>query len=323
MSITRTSDKPAGEAMRRRKFRKKSWIIALICAVLLVGAAVPAALTLWSSPNAAARRPVRYLGLYARTSPASYAGMQQFSASTGVQPNLVMYYSSWQEPFQTTFANTAASHGAVPLVQMNPSGVSLAKIAAGQYDGYLTAYAKAVRAYHRPVIVSFGHEMNGYWYSWAYTQTSPKVFVAAWRHLVTVFRAVGVPNVTWMWTVNIMNQAGGIASPSAWWPGRSYVNWVGIDGYYSTPSLTFASLFGPTITTVRELTSDPILVAETAATPGAGQPAKIADLFAGIQLYDLLGFVWFNVQQYSLQGPAAITAFRRGAHAYRTAGHGA
>ena len=49
--------------------------------------------------------------------------------------------------------------------------VSIAAIASGQYDGYLSAYAEAVRAYRRPVILSFGHEMNGNWYSWGYQNT--------------------------------------------------------------------------------------------------------------------------------------------------------
>ena len=31
-----------------------------------------------------------------------------------------MYYSGWYVPFPVGFANTAANHGAVPLVQMDP-----------------------------------------------------------------------------------------------------------------------------------------------------------------------------------------------------------
>jgi hypothetical protein len=70
---------------------------------------------------------------------------------------------------------------------------------------------------------------------------------------------------------------------------------------------------------VRELTSDPILIAETSATPAVGQPAKIANLFAGIHTYGILGFVWFNdvaSHDYRLRGPAAIAAFRQGARTY-------
>ena len=92
---------------------------------------------------------------------------------------------------------------------------SLASIAAGKYDGFLSKYASEVRTYRHPVILSFGHEMNGNWYSWGYRHTSPAVFVAAWRHIVTIFRAIGASNVTWLWTVNIMDtQHGRIPAPA-------------------------------------------------------------------------------------------------------------
>jgi len=239
--------------------------------------------------------------------------------ATGVKPGVVLYYSGWLERFRAAFAMTAAHDGAVPLVQIEPKGINLAAIASGQYDSYLTAYAKAVRAYRHPVILSFGHEMNGYWYSWGYRHTSPTVFVAAWRHIVMTFRAQSARNVTWLWTVNTIDARSGVPSPAPWWPGSSYVTWVGIDGYYSDRSSIFASLFGPTIVAVRMLTRDPILIAETSAAPAADQPAKIADLFAGIRLYGLLGFVWFDsvaIKNWTLSSSAAIAAFRRAAGTY-------
>ena len=265
--------------------------------------------------------PGSYIGLYADGVPESYAGVTAFTTATRVKPRVVLYYSGWPEPFHARFAKTAAEHGAVPLVQIDPTGISLSAIASGQYDSFLSAYAQAVRSYRRPVILSFGHEMNGSWYSWGYRRTSPAVFVAAWRHIVNLFRALGADNVTWMWTVNIIHPQHGVPSPGRWWPGSSYVNWVGIDGYYYSSSYTFDSLFGPTIAAVRALTRDPILIAETAVESEAGQPAKIADLFAGIHLYGLLGFVWFNsihIEDWLLSGPAAIAAFRRGASAAPT-----
>ena len=109
-----------------------------------------------------------------------------------------------------------------------------------------------------------------------------------------MFRTAGAENVTWLWTVNSSTAQAGIPGPGPWWPGSSYVTWVGIDGYYSTPSATFAPLFGPTIVAVRALTSDPILIAETGAADTASQPAQIADAFAGIRTYGLLGLIWFD-----------------------------
>ena len=275
-------------------------------------AAAPARVTLPASPGT-------YLGVYRSGAPASFAGVTGFTGHTGVRPDVVLYFSGWGEPFQASFAGTTAKAGAVPLVQLEPGTVPLAAIASGRYDGYLSSYAGAVRAYRHPVILSFGHEMNGWWYPWGYRHTSPRVFVAAWRHIVRLFGAAGAHNVTWLWTVNVIHDAqhGRIPRPDPWWPGRSYVTWVGIDGYYFSSAATFAPLFGPTIAAVRELTGGPILIAETGAS--AGQPAKITDLFRGVQTYGLLGLVWFDARgsrDWRLTSPAAIAAFRQGAQAY-------
>ena len=273
-------------------------------------------------PGTLPHKPGTYLGVYAARVPVSYAGVTAFTTATGVTPDVVMYYSAWYEPFHVGFATAAASHGAVPLIQMEPKGINLANITAGKYDGYLSQYAAAVRSYHHPVILSFGHEMNGSWYSWGHGHASPKAFVAAWRHIVRLFRTLGATNVTWMWTVNIMDLRNNkIPAPAPWWPGSKYVNWVGIDGYYNKPSYAFAPLFGPTITRVKELTRDPILIAETGA-PAADQPAKIADLFAGIRNYGLLGFVWFDtadtgIGNYRIKSAEAAATFRQGAKTYK------
>jgi hypothetical protein len=267
--------------------------------------------------------PNSYLGIYTNHFPESYSSLTAFARATGTTPDIAMFYSGWYVPFPMRFARSAASHGVVPLVQMDPDNISVAEIASGGYDAYLSSYAEAVRAYGDPVILSFGHEMNGSWYTWAYQHTSPASFIAAWRHVVRLFRALGAKNVTWLWTVNIINntQSGTIPSPSAWWPGSSYVTWVGIDGYYLKPSWAFAPLFGPTIGAVRQLTGDPILIAETGAVPAAGQAAKIHNLFAGVRAYGLLGLVWFDSTNsanldFTISGPSAVAAFRNGARAF-------
>jgi hypothetical protein len=170
--------------------------------------------------------------------------------------------------------------------------------------------------------------MNGNWSSWGYRHTSPRDFVAAWQHIVKVFRALDAQNVTWLWTVNIINdsRSGKVdSSLRQWWPGSLYVTWVGIDGYYLKPNWQFAPLFGPTISAVRTLTNAPILIAETGAVPTAGQPEKIADLFNGIRSYGLLGFVWFNTsnsigQSFGISSSAANAAFHKGASSYHRPG---
>ena len=271
--------------------------------------------------NSPAGRPMvmSELGIFEPGAPQSYAPVARFTAATGVRPDLDVYYSGWYQPFQAEFAAAAARHGAVALVQINPVGIDVSAIAAGTYDSYLRTYADAVRSYSHRVILSFGHEMNASWYSWGFAHTSPATFVAAWRHIVTLFRAAGARNVTWLWTVNVTESR--LAAPIApWWPGDSYVTWVGLDGYFYTLSQTFRTLFGPTIAAARALTSKPVLIAETGATPAANKPAKIASLFAGVHAWGLLGFVWFNAdteQDWQVSDdPAAIAALRTGQAAY-------
>ena len=183
-------------------------------------------------------------------------------------------------------------HGAITLLQWDPTLASVPRIAAGGYDRYLRSFADSVRAFGGPVVIGFGHEMNAYWYSWGYQHTPAATFVAAWRHIVTLFRARGAGNVTWLWTLQADEP--GTGPVAAWWPGARYVTWVGIDGYYYRPGESFSSIFGPTIAQVRMLTGQPVLLSETAVGPQAGQAAKIPGLFAGMREYGALGLVWFE-----------------------------
>lgn len=303
---------------RRKATRTRRYVALMACAVVVIGAA--AALVIvkpWANKSIHPVQSVRYIGVYQPDAPHSYAGVNQFAQAIGRQPNVVSYYSTWLEPFQARFVTSAAEHGATTIVQIDPEDISLASIAAGQYDAYLRSFAAAVKMYGNRVVLSFGHEMNGNWYSWANTHTSPQVFVSAWRHVVTVFRAAGAANATWLWTVNVIDDSIPIPDPAPWWPGSSYVNWVGIDGYYYLSSQNFAQVFGPTVVAVLKLTSDPIIIAETGAAPAAGQSAKIDDLFAGVRAYGLMGFVWFdeNTQgrTWRITSSDAFAAFRRDA----------
>jgi Glycosyl hydrolase family 26 len=315
----------AGVRLRRRRAQATAAAAAVVVAVAASAATFGGSRSASPSPAAHASIPAiraPELGVSEAGSPPSYQPVENFADAAGVEPGLVEYDSAWGQPFAASYARTIRNHGATVIVQMDPAGASVAGIAAGQYDAYLSAYAESVRAYRHPVIMSFGREMNGTWYSWGYGRTSPAVFVAAWRHIVTLFRALEVRNVTWMWTVSVINdtQHGAVPRPNRWWPGSSYVNWVGIDGYYLKPSWKFAPLFGPTIAAVRELTADPILIAGTGAVPAAGQPAKITGLFTGIRQYGLRGFVYFDTNSagapFAITSHAAFAAFRKGASTY-------
>jgi hypothetical protein len=261
-----------------------------------------------------------YVGVYEQGAPRSYKLIDEFAHRIGRQPSLDLYYSAWYTPFQTQFAITAFSHGATVLVQIQPGGRSLTQIAEGKYDRYLQTYAGQVRAFGHPVILSFGHEMNGSWYDWGAGHVAPSVFVAAWRHIVNVFRATGADNVTWMWTINSLTVADGSTSP--WWPGSAWVDWVGVDGYYVHSTDTFERIFGSTLLAVRQFTNKPVLISETGVGPQPGQVSQIRGLFDAVVSDHLLGIVWFDQTQHAgiyhqdwrlEDSPDALAEFRQDA----------
>jgi hypothetical protein len=300
--------------------------LAILVAVVIAAAAVVFTISRFVSfspgPGSLPTDQASYLGVYEKGAPVTYQPVAEFTRVAGTQPNLVGYYSGWGEPFKTSFAETVSGHGAATILQWDPTLASVSKIAAGGYDGYLRSFADSVRDFGHPVVIGFGHEMNAYWYSWGYGHLPAPTFVAAWRHIVTLFRGQGAENVTWLWTLQA--DEAGTGPIASWWPGAQYVTWVGIDGYYYSPSETFFSIFGKTIAQVRDFTGLPLLLSEVAVGPDAGQAQKIPDLFAAMRQYGTLGLVWFDIAQHQgtyhqdwhiEDNPAAEAAFRRAASA--------
>ncbi|MGH3299698.1 MAG: glycoside hydrolase family 26 protein [Trebonia sp.] len=249
----------------------------------------------------------------------SAAGFEQ---ATGVQPDIIEHYARAGAAFSVNFAA-----GAIPLIQLMPYDVSLASIVNGGEDDWLRSYASAVEAYQRPVILGFAPEMNGAWYPWGDTHVSPAEYIAAWRHVVTVFRGQGALNVTWLWTVNVAivasgdSPANGVGAATPWWPGNAWVDWAGVDGYFYRSSETFGTVFGNTLSQIRALTPKPVLISETAVAPAAGKAAKIPGLFAGAYAAGMTGLVWFDLtgnRDWELDGDqAALAAFRAAVALYR------
>jgi mannan endo-1,4-beta-mannosidase len=277
-----------------------------------------------SASSAACARPVPIRPPLVGVAPGPPWGrnLTSFKRATRVHPQIVAEYLPFGDPYNAAEACSVARAGAELLIQWDPLHVSLQRIADGGWDRYVTRFARAVRAAQVPIVLSFGHEMNGNWYPWGYTNASPRKFVAAWRHLHHLFAKAGARNVTWCWDVNHWIPAltrypnYGISPPRRWWPGARYVNWVGLDAYYETPTDTFRTLFGDTLRSLRRIAHKPVLIAETAVAAGPLQTRQIRTLFSGLRRTDLLGAVWFDQngrETWRLEGhPAAIAAFQAG-----------
>jgi hypothetical protein len=106
-------------------------------------------------------------------------------------------------------------------------GVYYSDITAGKLDSALKAQAANFKALGKPVFVTFDHEPDTK-QKWG-QHGSAAQFVAAWRHIVTVYRNAGATNVVWVWTVT--GWKGNWTKEDQLWPGSSYVDWISWDPY--------------------------------------------------------------------------------------------
>jgi mannan endo-1,4-beta-mannosidase len=237
----------------------------------------------------------KFFGVEVNGAPDSLNPVFNVAASIGRNPNLVGQYVSWKVPFDSAAATRAESYGALYYAVWEPFNTSVEAIADGASDAYITQFAKAVHAFKDPIALSFGHEMNGNWYPWGTTGTTPAEFVAAWQHIHNLFAQAGATNVIWVWNPNIINPVPNVPL-EPFWPGANYVDWVGVTGYFATTGPhTFDGVYGSTMAEIREFTTEPFLIAETSVENGDSETASVDSLMSGVeQSTDVLGLVWFD-----------------------------
>jgi hypothetical protein len=237
----------------------------------------------------------KYFGVEINGSPDSLAPAKQFASWVGKKPNLIGQYIAWGTSYDTAAASNAWSYGAMYFVVWEPWSMSMAHIASGDADGYITAFASAVRALNVPVAISFGHEFNGTWYPWGTTGTTASDFVAAWKHVHDLFAAAGATNVIWIWDPNDIYPVPDVQLKQ-YYPGDAYVDWVGVTGYWTQDGPnSYDSLYLPTLEEIREFTQKPFIIAETAVQSGSNQSRSLSDLFSAVEQHsDILGFVWYD-----------------------------
>ncbi|MFF5175474.1 glycoside hydrolase family 26 protein [Micromonospora sp. NPDC000089] len=259
----------------------------------------------------------KYLGVTVRGG-ADLAQVRAFAAETGKNPNLVAVFESFDDKFAASEVRELHQYGALPVIRWEPFDIPLRDIAAGKHDAYVTEFAAAVRTLNLPIALTFAHEMNGHWYSWGTKSNTAAEYVAAWRHLHEIFARQGATNVIWTWTPNVVNYLRK-TSIRALYPGDAYVDWVGMDGYYTIKGQkTFTDLFGPTISQVRAFTRRPLLIVETGAEPGSRRPGQITDLLTNVaRRKDMVGVAYFDINgsgKWNIdRDAAALRAFRRAA----------
>lgn len=260
--------------------------------------------------------------------------INEFEVLTGRNLALVSIYKSWLtkntfNEFPESELDIIYQNESIPMITWEPwdsqstsnTSLTLEKIISGNYDEYITEWANEAKNYKKAIFIRFGHEMNISAYTWnglynggatqnAYGSSDksdgPEKYVDAYKYVWNIFNQVGATNVTWIWAVNHNDD------PSATWniksnyyPGDTYVDWIGIDGYNFNNSVityrSFDDIFSSALNEVASIptTSKPIIISEMSSNDGqAGTLTKaewISNAFSKIASDTRIkAFCWFN-----------------------------
>lgn len=229
----------------------------------------------------------------------SNAGKKVSIVHWGLTPPWKSTFSSYQSTF-----NLVQNAGDLNAVDMSTGSVPLAAIAAGQYDASITTWFQQAAAWGHPFFLILDVEMNGTWepYSPGNNGNTAADFVAAWRHMHDLAVAAGATNVTWVWAPNV-DPTGKFTPYSQLYPGDTYVDWTGLDGYNKTGTQSFGWLYGPSYKALLQMAPDkPIMVTQVGSVEGGiGKAAWITDALETqlpTNFPQIKAFLWFNWRIY-------------------------
>jgi mannan endo-1,4-beta-mannosidase len=265
-----------------------------------------------------------YVGFSVSGFPPNQAPLDTLEHETGVDPNIVSFYLNFGSTINLAPIESLCSRHVLPVLEIDTQrAAQFQQIVDGSDDSILEQYALDVGSLNTPIAIDFDHEFNGGWYKYGAKYVPASEFVAAWRHIVTVFRAYDATNVIWVWNPN--TDLPGTAPLAPWYPGNDYVTWIGLDGYLFTARNTYASVFDLTMSQIRAFTDKPVLIVETGAAPASGRERAIASLFKGAAATPgVLGLIWFDYDKaanhnwYINNDAAALAAFGAAAAKYQT-----
>jgi Glycosyl hydrolase family 26 len=231
----------------------------------------------------------------------SQASLDKVAKKVGCRPMLQEIFGSVEGGISAETLRGVAGLTILSLEPWSASGEDeqpewrLSETIAGNWDRQYKAVARSVVEYGEPLLIRFAHEMNGHWYPWGTANGNKRgQYVAAWKHVVDIFRAAGAKNALWVWSPNLLRGASS-KTLEEFWPGESYVDIVGLTGYgvrEQYPAATYRS----TLRLIYALTDKPIVLTEVGVQAGAEKRGWLK-AFGG-WLRDnpqIVGFVWNEV----------------------------
>lgn len=155
--------------------------------------------------------------------------IQRYEGMVGRKFAIVNRFKGLSDP-KVDWARMMAAQGRIPMLSWRavdnkrPDPNRAAKIARGDFDAQIRAFANAVHAVPSTVLIRFAWEMTQAPGKLQYIGT-PAEFIRAWRHVVSIFRSRGVHNARFIWAPQGRSFCNG--KGQSFYPGDAWVNWIG------------------------------------------------------------------------------------------------
>lgn len=270
-------------------------------------------------PSQAASAQV-YFGAHVTDMPGDPDNLIFFENKVKKKAAIALWFQDWspqdKSGFPTIYVNYYRTHGSIPMISWNSwddSGdpvnqptFSLKKIITGNFDAYITKWAQDAKAWGHPFFLELNSEMNTDSHPWSVNNNgnTPADYPAAWKHVHDIFTKVGVTNSTWVWTAYYNNDPRTCSSLQSLYPGDSYVDWVGMNGFNVISEYfgwqTFSQLFSTTYNCLTQTIAPnkPLMIGEMGSSEEGGSKAEwIKDAFQ-TQIPNnfpkIKAFLWFN-----------------------------
>ena len=176
----------------------------------------------------------------------TFGRLKAFKNLTGQVPAWVYFSNNWFGgiKFPKKEVETIKNFGSIPFIRLMPRSsfsenlldpdYSLKKIDDGKFDKEIIAWALDAKDYGEPMMIEFGTEMNGNWFSWSGINngSSSELFKKAYIHIIEIFRNQNINNITWVFHVNYDSEPNEAwNSMSTYYPGDEYIDWIGMSIY--------------------------------------------------------------------------------------------
>lgn len=302
---------------------------------LSVAAAVAAVfLVIWAD-YVDLRTPWQKYYRYEKEHPVCAAGLiSPDYASLKLPGAFTAFYLAWGDKFPSAeLKRTGKAPGILaltwePYLKAAPKRPLLKAVAAGGYDAYMGEMADSLKAYGGPVLLRWGHEPNGDWYSWSGAAAGgPQTYIRAWRRMAAIMRKKAGPRVRLVFSFTSEDRP-----RKAWnrfenyYPGDAYADAVGIDAYNWGGARSWGAwrrpamlLKGPYHRALAMAPDKPLFLTEVAScSDGGSKAAWVRGLFHRLnaRYTAVKGVLWFD---YDKECDWRISADTEAAKAYEGA----